>query len=109
MILGLLLFLGLIYGLATCQPAEAGLELLSPVGGKWVQTGSLVPGHHYAISFYDVGWRERFFTAYEDITEKWIDAFNLNPITKPPIYLYSCDEGIISLIEPPWKWVPESI
>ena len=89
--------------------AHAGLEILPPVEGVWVQTGSLVPGHNYAIAFFDVVWQERFFTAYMGITEKWVTAFNTSPVTEEPVYLYSCEEGIISLIAPPWKWVPESI
>ncbi|MHA2068638.1 MAG: hypothetical protein ACXABY_30110 [Candidatus Thorarchaeota archaeon] len=89
--------------------AYAGLELLAPVEGKWVQTGSLVPGQAYAIAFFDVAWQERLFTAHEGITEKWVNAFNMNPVTKPPVYLYSCKEGIISPIDSPWKWVPDSI
>jgi hypothetical protein len=89
--------------------AEVAVDIPRPVEGRWVQIGSLVSGHHYAIAFFDVEWQERFFTAYEGITEKWVNVFNLNPITEPPVYLYHVDEGIISPVDSPWKWVPESI
>ena len=78
--------------------------------GKWVATGSLIPEQAYIVTAnVNSDWLVIPFHSYVGFVDKWVDALNTEPLTRPPVTLYLCQEGIISLIQAPWKWVPESI